>query len=97
MSNLKQICPNSNFALQVQKAAGEISAELSKLNLNCQIINFIIQDSNYQIHRHTLELAEPTNNFTACANLLIAVLNNYKGNQHPKCMCLQISKFSVAA
>ena len=97
MSNLKLICPNSNFSVQVLKAADEISAELNKLKLNCQAISFIMQDSNYQIQRHTLELAEPTNNFTQCANLLIAVLKNYKGNKHPKCMCLQISKFSSVA
>lgn len=96
MSNIKMICPDSNLSSEVLKLSDELTREMSKLKMTCQCINFIMQDSKNQVQRHTLELAYPTNNFKELANLLAAVLKNYKGDQSPKYMCLQISKLRVA-
>ena len=96
MSNIKMICPQDNLSSQVLKLSDELTAEMARRKLTCQCIKFIMQDSKNQVQRHTLELSQPTNNFSEFANLLVAILKKYKGNQSPKYMCLQISKLRIA-
>lgn len=96
MSNIKMICPQDNLSSQVIKLSAELTDEMAKRKLTCQCIKFIMQDNENQVQRHTLELEQPTSNVQELANLLVVLLKNYKGNQSPKYMCLQISKLRVA-
>ena len=96
MSNIKMICPQDSLSYQIIKLSDELTSEMAKRKLTCQCINFIMQDNQNQVQRHTLELAQPTSNFKEFANLLVAMLSKYKGNQSPKYMCLQISKLRLA-
>lgn len=96
MINIKAIGMDNDFSDQISKATVELSNEMSRSNLNCKNLIFIMQGNDRRIQKHVLEFEQPTNNFKDCANLLVGMLNSYKDSYNPQFMCLQVSKLSVA-
>lgn len=94
MSNIKFIKVNSLLDSQISKLAEELSQSLTSRALYCQNLTFIIQDKQKRIHKHTLNLGKPINNFAPLDTLLVAVIQNYLKATSAICMCLQISKLS---
>lgn len=94
MLNIKVIKINSVLDNQITKLAEELSQTLISRELFCQNLTFIMQDKEKQIHKHTLTLGKPINNFVPLDTLLVAIIQNYLTATSAIYMCLQISKLS---